>query len=85
MALSMSLQGLHDSEVHEYTGISMRSLKRLRMTHRQTGKVSRKPEVPGRPRDLTPMHRKVCLNISYVGFLSSKYSSFVIVLNASLT
>jgi hypothetical protein len=29
MALSMSLQGLTDSEVHEFTGISIHSLKRL--------------------------------------------------------
>ena len=28
MALSMSLQGLHDSDIREYTGISERSLKR---------------------------------------------------------
>ena len=55
MALSMSLQGLTDAEVHECTGISVRSLKRLRSTHRRTGKVSRKPLVPGRPRDLTSM------------------------------
>jgi hypothetical protein len=29
MALSMSLQGLRNLEVHEYTGISVHSLKRL--------------------------------------------------------
>jgi transposase len=66
MALSMSLQGLRDSEVHEYTGISVRSLKRLRCTHRQTGEVSRKPTAAGRPRALTSMHRKVRFNISSI-------------------
>ena len=58
MALSMSFQGLPDSEVHELTGISIRSLKRLRSTHRRTGEVSRKPLTPGRPRDLTSMQRQ---------------------------
>ena len=37
MALSMSLQGLHDSDIREYTGISERSLKRFRSTYRRTG------------------------------------------------
>ena len=55
MALSMSLQGLRDSEIHEYTGISVRSLKRLRKTHRQIGEVSKKPAIPGRPRNLSSM------------------------------
>jgi transposase len=58
MALSMSLQGLTDSEVHEFTGISIRSLKRLRSTHRRTGAVSRKPLAAGRPRNLTSMQRQ---------------------------
>jgi transposase len=70
MALSMSLQGLRDLDIHEYTGISVRSLKRLRRTHRQTGEVSRKPIAPGRPRDLTSMHRKVRSNVSQVIFVS---------------
>ena len=55
MALSISLQGLPDSEVHALTGISVRSLKRLRSTHRRTGEVSNKPLVAGRPRNLTSM------------------------------
>jgi transposase len=58
MALSMSLQGITDAEVHEYTGISVRSLKRLRSTHRRTGEVSRKPIAPGRPRSLTSMQKQ---------------------------
>src|SRR6266702_3156895 len=35
MALSMSLQSLHDSDIREYTGISERSLKRFRSTYRR--------------------------------------------------
>ena len=54
MALSMSLQGVPDSEVHEYAGVSVRSIKRLRSTHRRANDVSCKP-VPGRPRNLTAM------------------------------
>lgn len=55
MALSISLQGLPDSEVCELTGISIRSIKRLRSTHRRTGEVSCKPVAAGRPRNLTSM------------------------------
>jgi transposase len=72
MALSMSLQGLRDSDIHEYTGISVRSLKRLRSTHRQTGEVSRKPVVPGRARDLTSMHKKVRFKVSHIIFVSQR-------------
>jgi len=53
MALAMSLQGLTDSEVYEHTGISVRTLKRLRKTHRNAGGVSRKPVALGQLRDLT--------------------------------
>ena len=65
MALSMSFQGLPDSEVYELTGISIRSLKRLRSTHRRTGEVSHKALTPGQPRDLTSMQRQFlcdCIN-----------------------
>jgi transposase len=58
MALSMSLQGLTDSEVHEFTGISVCSLKHLRSTHRCTGAVSCKPLAAGRPQNLTSMQRQ---------------------------
>jgi len=57
-ALAMSLQGIGDSEIREYTGISERSLKRLRHTYRNTGAVSAKPDVVGRPRMLTAMEVK---------------------------
>ena len=60
MALSMSLQGLCDSEIREHTGISEQSLKRIRRTHCATGEVSNKPTTPGRQRILTAMEVKVC-------------------------
>ena len=62
MALSMSFQGLPDSEVYKLTGISIRSLKRLRSTHRHTGEVSRKALTPGWPHDLTSMQRQFLCN-----------------------
>ena len=40
LALSMSLQGISDSEIRELMGVSERSLKRLRSTHRKTGVIS---------------------------------------------
>ena len=43
MALSMSLQGISDSDIRQFTGVSERSLKRLRSRHRKTGAVSCKP------------------------------------------
>ena len=66
-ATSMSLQGLRDSEIHEYT---VQSLKQLQSTHCQTGEVSCKPVVPGWPRDLTSMHRKVYIKVSQIIFVS---------------
>ena len=59
MALSMSLQGLSDADIREYTGISEHSLKRLRSSYRATGAVSRKPLDTGRPRVLTAIEVKV--------------------------
>lgn len=58
VALSMSLRGLCDSKVREFTGISERSLKRMRSTHRDIGAVSRKAISPGRRRMLTAMEVK---------------------------
>jgi hypothetical protein len=66
MALSMSLQGLTDAEIREITGISERSLKRLRSTYRKaycdTGGVS--CPSPGRSRMLSSMEAKVRCTIS---------------------
>ncbi|KAH9020567.1 hypothetical protein EDB85DRAFT_2152985 [Lactarius pseudohatsudake] len=60
LALSMSLQGLRDSEIHEITGISVRSLKRFRKTHRQTGGVPSPPPIDnGRPRMLSAIQVKL--------------------------
>ena len=71
MALSMSLQGLSDSEIREYTGISEQSLKRLRSTYRAIGAVSRKPLDSGRPRVLTAIEVKVRLTTSYKLIINS--------------
>src|SRR6266404_996667 len=58
-ALSMSLQGLPDSEIRELTRISEHSLKRLRKTYRETGKTSCGPFTEGRPCILSSMEVKV--------------------------
>ena len=63
MALSMSLQGLRDSDVREYAGISERSLKRFRSNFRRFGGVLPPPLIdPGRPRILSAIQVKVCSN-----------------------
>ena len=49
MALSMSLQGLSDSVIHEYTRISEHSLKHLQSSYCATEAVSRKAMDTGRP------------------------------------
>jgi len=86
MALSMSLQGIRDSEIRENTGISERSLKRIRKTHRALGEVSGKQAILGRSRILSGTEVKVrhiyvytCLALSYF------FSSFVIASDASPT
>src|SRR6266702_6120946 len=63
MALSMSLQGLPDSKVHKFMGISVWSLKQLQSTYCNTEGVSHKQMAPGRPCMLTAMDRKVHLTI----------------------
>src|ERR1700761_2679342 len=68
MVLSLSLQGLRDSEVKECTGSSVRTLKRLQSTHRNTGGiVPHNPLVMGRQCVLTATEVKVCCNISQTG------------------
>ena len=57
MALSMSLQGLHDLEIQEFTGISMCSLKCLQSTYRQNGEVAQEP-LAGWPHCLTLMQKQ---------------------------
>ena len=59
LALSMSLQGICDMEIRNLTGISERSVKRLRRTYRNSGAVSCKPVASGRPRLLSSMEVKV--------------------------
>ncbi|CDO74243.1 hypothetical protein BN946_scf185031.g8 [Trametes cinnabarina] len=53
LALKMSLvHGLPDKKIKRYTGISIRALKRLRQTYRETGETVRTPVCSGRPRNL---------------------------------
>jgi transposase len=58
LALSMSLQGMPDVEIRKLTGISERSVKRLRRTYRNTGATSSKPVV-GQSRLLSSMEVQV--------------------------
>ena len=63
MALSMSLQGLSDSDIREYTRISEQSLKRLQSTYHATRTISHKASDMGRPCLLTAQEVKVRHNI----------------------
>ena len=90
MALSMSLQGIRASEIRELTGISERSLKRLRSTYRKTGTGAAvvKGDDLDRPRMLTAMAVQVChtsLDVHYNISFHTTFSSFVTALHASLT
>ena len=59
MALSMSLQGLSDSDIHKYTRISEHSLKCLQSSYCTTGAVSRKLLDTGHPCVLTAIEVQV--------------------------
>ena len=76
LALSMSLQGMCDLEIRELTGISERSVKRLRRTYRNTGTVTHKPVAPGRPRTLTSMEVKVRCAYYISHFLPQRFFFF---------
>ena len=43
MVVSMSLQGLPASQIHEYMGMSVRSIRRFRSTFHRTGSVVSQP------------------------------------------
>ena len=67
LVVSMSLQGIPASEIHEYTGMSVRSIKRFRSIFRRTGTVvSPPPTAAGRPRTLTAIHVKVSMHYPMV-------------------
>ena len=90
LALSMSLQGTSDLEIRKLTGISERSVKRLRRTYRNSGSVACKPVAPGRPRTLSSMEVKV--RRVYLSHLPPQlilfpllFSFFVIVSSGGLT
>ena len=86
VALSMSLQGLPDSDIRKLTGVSERSLKRLRSKYWGKNVASASPLAPGRPQVLTPTQVKVrYMSLKDITF-SYKFSSFfAIALIASLT
>ena len=51
IALHMSLnEDVNDEDIHRYTGISQRAMRRLRETYYKTGEVVRTPLDAGRPR-----------------------------------
>ena len=57
----MSLQGLRDSDIFEYTGVSVPTLKRWRSKFRKTGELFPSPPIDnGRPRVLSAIQVKVC-------------------------
>ncbi len=60
IALRMSLNhGLPDKEIKKYTGMSIRALKRLRQTFRNTGNTVRTPACNGRPRQMDALDMNV--------------------------
>ena len=68
LALSMSLQGLCDSEIHEYTGISVQLIKRFHGLHCRTGNMVAPPPINiGRPCMLTAIQIMVCLQYMALG------------------
>jgi transposase len=58
-ALNMSRQGVSDDQIKEYLGISRQSMRRLRVTYRETGEVVRIPACPGRPHILDGLDARV--------------------------
>ena len=53
LALSLSLQGQSNSEIHEYTRISIQTIQRVQSLHRRTGNVAAPPPLNiGQPRTL---------------------------------
>ena len=58
-ALTMSLRGVPDSKIREYTGISGRSLSRFRSALRRV--EAPVPQPLGRPRVLSAIEVKVCV------------------------
>lgn len=76
-ALSMSLEGMSDAEIRKITGISERSLKRLRSVYRKTGSVVLPPPFDvGRPRMLTSIQVKVRTVLLYSGITSHLHPSY---------
>jgi transposase len=72
LALHMSLnEGVSDTNIHRYIGISSRAMRRLRRTYQETGETIRMAVSPGRPRlldtlDILVSHSTyLCSHLSY--------------------
>ena len=59
VALSMSLHGVPDSSIHQYTGISKRTMMRLHQQHHNLTFPLPPPVELGRPRLLSGIQVKV--------------------------
>ena len=67
LVISMSLQGLPASKIHEYTGMSVCSIRRFRSTFHRTGSIVSPPSITvGRPRILTAIQVKVSMHYPVV-------------------
>jgi transposase len=75
LALSMSLQGICDVEIRKLTGISERSVKRLRRTYRNTSEDKYKPLASGRPRLLSSMEVQVGHTVIHMMCMSLTHSN----------
>lgn len=63
VAIGLILEhGLSYQLVFQYTGISVRSLKRLVKTYTESGELVWTPVCPGRPRMLDALEANVCIH-----------------------
>ena len=63
VALSMSFQGLSDSTIRQYTGISVRTMKWLRHEYRNNSFPAAPPLEIGRLHVLNAIQVKVCTHV----------------------
>ena len=60
--------GVCDRDIHRYTGISQRAMKRLRKTYRETGEVAKVLVCTGRPRLLDSLDAGVRISTCFSGW-----------------
>ena len=60
LVLIMYLRGTHPKDIKVTTGISIRTIQRLKKSWLLTGQVVKKTLEPGRPRTLTSLEVEVC-------------------------